>query len=439
MVSSRGYAILFDYTALGGKNLVTRACAINLAVQTLASVTSCAGVARQSSYSYTLVDGAYRIAQAVGQDGAPYTFTYGHDASGNLTKAYIKPGATQPWMTNTIVPHRNADGIYEDVVNYQAFADGQTLTYLHWEAVTVGASSPPLVGGSYTDAAGAQTLITYSFPANPNPPPSGSTGQPGFGDCSNTPCVINYMQMTPGPAHVRDPLGRITQYDYCDRAAYPSDPSKCLVTALQRVIQPSGMITEVYYAGKGIISELHDIDPAGVLPTRIKHYDYGCAGDLCRDKPTLIRDAKGNETLYTYSADHGGVLTELDPADANGVHPAKVYTYVQRYAWIANGAGGYVHGSAPIWLISSESTCRTSATTLSTGACAAGAADQVLTTYDYGPDTGTVGNTLLQKGVKITAADASGAIVSRLTCYGYDSAGNRTSETKPRAGLTVCP
>ena len=86
--------------------------------------------------------------------------------------------------------------------------------------------------------------------------------------------------------------------------------------------------------------------------------------------------------------------------------------------------------TAPVWLLSTEKSCNTSAT--SAGACAAGSSDEVTTTYDYGPDSGP--NNLWLRGKVVTAGG-----VSLRTCYGYDVSGNKISETSPRAGLAVCP
>ncbi|KTW09723.1 hypothetical protein, partial [Sphingomonas sanguinis] len=103
----------------------------------------------------------------------------------------------------------------------------------------------------------------------------------------------------------------------------------------------------------------------------------------------------------------------------------------QRYAWLSNGGGGFVRASSPVWLLSQERTCRTSAT--QGNACAAGSGDEVVTTYEYGPDDGSVGNNLLVRGIAVTADGRT-----RRTCFGYDGQGNRIWETKPRAGLGVC-
>jgi hypothetical protein len=149
-----------------------------------------------------------------------------------------------------------------------------------------------------------------------------------------------------------------------------------------------------------------------------------------------VIDANGNRTDYTYDATHGGVLTETASADTNGVRAVKRYAYTQRYVWIKNSSGGFVHASSPVWLLIEERSCRATATV--GNACAGGAADEVITSYDYGPDTGLVGNNLWLRGKTVTAQDSDGVIRSLRTCFGYDRDGNKTFETSPRAGLAGC-
>jgi hypothetical protein len=159
-------------------------------------------------------------------------------------------------------------------------------------------------------------------------------------------------------------------------------------------------------------------------------YPTTCTNVLICHKPLWMKDAKGNQTDFTYSPDHGGVLTETDPADVNGVRPQKRYTYVQRYAWILNSSGGYVHASAPIWLLDSTSFCRGSAATGNpTAPCTSN--DEVKTSYDYGPDSGP--NNLFLRGT-LVAADG----VSLRSCFGNDVNGRQIWKTSPRAGLASC-
>jgi hypothetical protein len=171
-------------------------------------------------------------------------------------------------------------------------------------------------------------------------------------------------------------------------------------------------------------------------------YPVDCTNPRTCNHPITATDANNNVWSYTYAPEHGGVLTETGPpaptrqSDGSiaNVQPQKRYEYAQRYASISNGSGGYMHGPTAIWLMTRERHCV--ATAASGSSCAGGAADEVVTDYDYGPDSGP--NTLLLRGVAVTAY-VSGAPVTNRTCYGYDSAGNRISETQPNALLTSCP
>jgi YD repeat-containing protein len=222
--------------------------------------------------------------------------------------------------------------------------------------------------------------------------------------------------------------------DYCDPAVY------CAVTLLQSYTDPEGIkVAFTYDDWRNVTKAVRNAKPGSGLSGQVTTATYDCTYMVSCAKPTSVTDPKGSTTNYSYDPVHGGVLTESDPPDASGIRPVKRSAYVQRYAWVSDGAGGYVHASAPVWLLSSEKTCRSTATV--GGACAGGANDEIVTAYDYGPDSGP--NNLLLRGITVTAVapNAAGALVSTTlrTCYGYDAQGNRISETKPRAGLTVCP
>lgn len=159
------------------------------------------------------------------------------------------------------------------------------------------------------------------------------------------------------------------------------------------------------------------------------NYDTTCANAFTCNQPTWVRDTAGNEADFSYASTHGGVLTKTLPADASGVHPQTRYTYVQRYAWFLNSSSVMTRSTEPIWLLATESYCRTGAPS---GAGCAIAGDEVVTTYDYGPDSGP--NNLWLRG---TAVTADGQTLR--TCYGYNKFGDKVSQTSPRAGLAVCP
>ena len=76
-------------------------------------------------------------------------------------------------------------------------------------------------------------------------------------------------------------------------------------------------------------------------------------------------------------------------------------------------------------------------TAASGASCAGGATDEVVTAFEYGPDSGP--NNLLLRGIAVTGVNSAGVIETQRTCYGYDDYGNKISETSPLANLSVCP
>lgn len=158
-------------------------------------------------------------------------------------------------------------------------------------------------------------------------------------------------------------------------------------------------------------------------------YDPVCSNLITCNRPNTTTDARRHVTSYTYDPSHGGVLTRTGPA-VNGVAPQTRYEYAQKYARLMTASGGHAPAATPIWVPVREKFCRT--TQGSASGCAGGAADEVVTDYDYGPDSGP--NNLLLRGVAVTADGET-----RRTCFSYDQMGRKISETKPRAGLTACP
>lgn len=168
-------------------------------------------------------------------------------------------------------------------------------------------------------------------------------------------------------------------------------------------------------------------------------FDAICTHPVKCNKPNWTRDANGNVTDYTYDLTHGGMLTETLPPPnpaLPSLRPQKRYTYVQRYAWFKGPSGNLARAATPIWLLSRMSLCRTGAPD-GAGGCAQGTADEVSTSYEYGPDSGP--NNLLLRGQAVTALDAAGSLQTYRTCYAYDALGNKISETTPNAALASCP
>lgn len=432
VTSTRGYAVLFEYGGTsGGWNHVSKACVLNLAHTVKPANNVCPAGALTSTYSYTQFRGT-RLASVTDPANATSQFTYG-DSGGQLLMGFLKPGQSAAWMTNLISEGSTQQGDPVEATHSQSFSTGEAYTYNYdTGADQTGGTVDAIAGGTITNARGETTQVRYDYPRRPismNPPSFDPFGQPqeNVGDA--------YFQVTSGPVSITDPLGRTTTYDYCDRylaQALPStDQYRCVVTDLQSYTDPEGIKTELSYGGGGLVTGVRrKAKPGSGLPDIVLSATYQCATLKTCVTPNKVVDANGNESRATYSPDHGGVLTETGPA-VNGVQPQKRYTYAQRYAWISNGSGGYVQAATPIWLITSTSFCRTSAPTGNPASPCGTPGDEVLTTYDYGPNSGP--NNLLLRGT-VTTADGQ----SIRTCQSYDTNGRRISETGARADLTSC-
>ncbi|WP_342248768.1 hypothetical protein [Sphingomonas sp. OTU376] len=157
-------------------------------------------------------------------------------------------------------------------------------------------------------------------------------------------------------------------------------------------------------------------------------YPSACTNPKTCNKPLTITDARGAVTSFSYDGSHGGVLTKALPA-VGGISPLVRYSYVQRYPWFKNAGGGYSAGPEPIWLLADERTCRTSATV--GNSCAGGTADEVVKSYEYGPD-GTANNLML-RGIAVTADSQT-----LRTCYVYNGRGDVIRKISPRGTGGSC-
>lgn len=230
---------------------------------------------------------------------------------------------------------------------------------------------------------------------------------------------------------VVDPLSRTTSflYDGFGRAT--------------RATPPEGDYLKIDYltsgtnSPRGIISDQYHYPKTGMSGSPLHSswtYDTGCTSATLKpcNSPLTATMPTGGTSVYTYDSVHGGMLTEISEVNGNGIPTSHLYGYTQHYAWIKNAAGAYVQAPTPVWLRTSDLTCRVSTGPIVSGACSSGATDETLTSYDYGPNSGP--NNLLLRGKVVTSNG-----VSLRTCYGYDNLGNKISETTPNAGLTSCP
>lgn len=418
VISSRGYALLFP--SAGTK--WDKACAVNMATTYVTATSACPAGAQSVTFGYSTspTHGGSLLTSVSDATGDATTYSYTGTGVDHL-RCIKRPGQTTCQIENTYnVCHRDPTTQQDppnmrlmDQVVSQVTATGETYS--------------------------------YSFPANPQcpDPDTGTTEVTMTTDSVATPTASVALTVHTNsaglPVWINAPLDRETSATYYTPRPLLSEP-----TLPYRVTQPAGNSAEYQYDDRGNIIEARlKAKPPGTgetplddIVTTAKYPDTCDATNrkIC-NKPEYVIDAKLNRTDYTFAAAHGGLLTETGPA-VGGVRPQKRFAYAQRSAWIKNSTGGYSKtkdpsgNNVPVWVLTQESFCKTGAANSTSTGCAI-AGDEVVTTYDYGPDAGP--NNLLPRGI---VTDAGG--LSLRTCYRYDAQGNKISETKPKANLTSC-
>jgi YD repeat-containing protein len=396
VVSSRGYTLILEHGAGG----LSKACIVNNAQILIATPGQCPAGAPATTYTYSLsASGSGLQVLTASTDSMGRTTSYAYVGADHLGCVTL-PGSSLCQINNVYnICHRKV-GLtqdpphmrYGDQVISQTTARGESFTY-SFEA------SPECPGRAYQSP-----TITRSSSL-------GTTQQ------------VN-TSVSGLPGSITDELGRVR--------SFITPPFGVIFARISAAIEPEGNEVDYGYDSHGnIITTTRKAKPGSGLADVVSAASFPatCVSPKTCSKPTTVTDANGNVTSYTYDAAHGGVLTETRPA-AGGVNPVIRHAYAQRHAWIMASGGGYVQVGSPVWLVTEDRICQTSETV--SGACSAGASDEVVTTYDYGPDSGP--NNLLLRGKVVTSGG-----VSLRTCYGYDVQGNKISETSPRAGLTSCP
>lgn len=373
IASNYGYSLVFEYS--GSTNSVSKACGYNRAVTPVAASTTCDDAALAVSYSYA-PNG--NVANVVDPLNRHWGYDYGDTGAKLNCVRQVNSSACQ--IANTYQP---LTGVKPHTVTSQTTADG-AVWYYQWAPVSPDdqqlPGQPPLIStGGYTGPEGIQVGAQF-----------------GGG-------LLDYYGVN----------GRLTylQWDGFN---------------LGRLYHPEGNnVSYGWRAGQQIAEAWEAKQGSGLAPVgkslgfaEGSHCPSG-QRKIC-NKPIWKKDYRQSQTDFTYDPTHGGLLTETGPA-VNGIQPQVRYTYAPRRAWVSNG-GGYVQESAAIYLPVTKSVCMTGN---ASGAGCAISGDEVVTTYDYGPDSGP--NNLLLRSETVTAGG-----VSRRTCYGYDWMGNRISTTRPK-------
>lgn len=205
-----------------------------------------------------------------------------------------------------------------------------------------------------------------------------------------------------------------------------------------------GLARQYFYKGpRGNINQIKAIAPSTpMLLQEAWGYEDECIHPKICNKPTHVKDARGNVTEYEYDPQgrFGDPIKVTAPATQIGrARASTVYKYEQKYAYYKKDGETITRDPDPIWMIASEHTCRTSEIT--SEGCAGGDLDMVKTTYDYGPQNGQANNLLLRgKSVLAESGCSQGSMETRVWRYEYDKYGNRIGETQPKgnAGSTSC-
>lgn len=391
VTDSGGYAILFDY---GTNGFVSDACAIDRSRSYVAATSTCTGRPMTVSYQYgsalsfaTTVPVLAAFIDLRGQ-----TTTYTRASSTPSVACIVPPGASSCQMQLTAGTQTLADGSIWHI------SSGQSPYAVNDPEVPQATS----YGASVTDPAGKITSYTFA----------GSS-----------------------PLNVTDANGNVTTFKWCCSQVGDAGTSQTLDgTMLSEAVFPEGNKYTAYYGPFNAVpmGERMQGKPGSGLPDQVitRSFDATFASGVSMPKPTAQTDPNGNTTNWTYTS-FGAVATEMAPAPTSGAaRPLKLYSYVQKTAYVLNATGSLVSTGQPIWLPSTETECQTTSNS-STPTCD-GAATQRITTYQYGPD-GTP-DALLVRGVAVTADGQT-----LRTCYTYDAQSRKVSTTLPRAGLGVCP
>ncbi|MES2824205.1 MAG: hypothetical protein V4732_11435 [Pseudomonadota bacterium] len=195
-----------------------------------------------------------------------------------------------------------------------------------------------------------------------------------------------------------------------------------------------------YEAPRGNLSKINAMDASGneTLLQEASGYAADCTRPKTCNKPTSVKDARGNVTEYEYDSlgRFGNPIKITVPADKNGARATTIYNYTPMYAYYKKDGEAITQDPDPVWMLSSELTCHKKGID-----CTDGSLDMMKTTYYYGPQSSAQANNLLLRG-KSVEAESNGSLTIRVMCYEYDKYGNKIGETSPKGNSTnlqSCP
>lgn len=402
VTDSAGYAILFDY---GSNGFVTDACAINQSQSYVNSTSSCTGQPLTVSYQYTTVVAAGTVPVPILSGfinvlGQTTSYSYG-STTGAMVACVTPPGYSSCETQLTL----GTAGLQ------QTMADTSVWTF-----------------GS------DQNEFAVNDPESPADTAYEATMKDPAGK------ITHFAFAGSSPLQVTNTYGKTTTYKWCcSQLDDVNSPVTMDGTMLTEVDFPEGNKYLAQYGGpSNAITEQRIVAKTGSgLADQVVTYgyDYSGASGTFYDQPTSKVDAKGNQTNWRYTG-FGAVASEMLPAPAAGAaRPLKLYTYVQKSAYVKDSGGALVATTTQIWMPDSITECQTvSGSGNSTPVCDTSAPQRV-TSYEYGAD-GTANN-LLVRGTAVTAYVGS-TLTTLRTCFGYDPRGRKISTTTPGAAKANC-
>ena len=200
---------------------------------------------------------------------------------------------------------------------------------------------------------------------------------------------------------------------------------------LSRVTYPEGNYLDLTRDSFGRVTQQRHVSKTpGTPPDLVEAatFSSSCASLLTCYKPLTSTDPRGNQTIFTYSAVHGALLTATSAAPSAGAaRPQTRYSYTAMQAYYKNASGQVVASGQNIYRPTAQSACMDSDPAVG----CTGQSQEAKTVFGFGSQTTGVANNLLP--VSVTRTNGNGTITSTSTTA-YDSNGNVSAADGPIPG-----
>lgn len=395
-----------------------------------------------------------RLTQVVNSRGYGFKFNYILPGNGNLGSTW---GATE-WQRLTVA---SVDAIAPGCVAGAAVeaCDPATLGHVHYTYSIRSSSSSVLSAmrlDSVKDPDGNITYLTWngrqlSSESNPAIPGAyrfqnlyGPYGVDQQIDPMGKSWLFrrNYDSSTGTTvAEIEDPTNVVTRYNYPWGKSAPDwlekggRRTKFVYDSAGRtksVETPLGRKTSYDYDSRGNVTTITQA-PAPGMPAAEAQIVSSAAYPACDqanwkicNKPSSTTDARNNVTDFTYSTDHGGILTILGPGDGTPATRSLV-----RYSYSTFTRANGAEASSPVAPLPDTVQLTGSEACLSSNGTAAyvcPAADSMVTAYTYEPSSPGARS---QHLLTTTTSDPGG--IGATTGQRYDMVGNVVKVDGPRS------